>query len=167
MPLFVNSEYLSGEPYYSNSYPKAATFFKMLHDLLGDDVFMDCHHTFIDRWNGKHPTPYDFIFTFEDVSGEDLSWFIKPWVFEYGYVDFEVKSFEKIDDGISVNIEKVGHYPAPIDLLIIYDDGSEDIIHKNAGIWKSGNSSYTFEIKTRKQVKSVNLLDMLGIDAEE
>ena len=29
----------------------------------------------MDRWNGKHPAPWDFFYTFNDVSGQDLNWF--------------------------------------------------------------------------------------------
>ncbi|OQX81266.1 MAG: hypothetical protein B6D64_02160 [Bacteroidetes bacterium 4484_276] len=166
VPLFVNTEYLRGQPYYFNSYPKAATFFKMLHDILGDKVFKKSLHAFVDRWNGKHPTPYDLIFTFEDISGEDLSWFIRPWLFEYGYVDFELTNFESKNGSYQVTIEKVGHYPAPIDIKITYDDGSEEAIHKTAKIWKNGNKTYILEKKSDKKIIAVKLIDKLGLDAD-
>jgi len=164
VPLFVNTEYLKKPVYHSNSYPKAAIFFKMLHDLLGEELFMDCLHAFMDRWNGKHPTPYDFIFTFEDVSEKDLSWFIKPWLFEYGYVDFELMEFENKNGQLTATIAKIGHYPAPINLLITYDDGSEEVIHKTAEIWKDGIKSYIFELETEKKVEAVVLMNKLGVD---
>ncbi len=167
VPLFVNTEYLVGKPYYSNSYPKAATFFMMLHDLLGDKIFKQSIHAFVDRWNGKHPTPYDLIFTFEDVTGEDLSWFIKPWVFEFGYVDFELKDVKSEKGLLSVTIDKIGSYPAPIDIKIIYTDGSEDIVHKSAGIWKNGNETFVFEKESDKKILSVGLLNKLLLDADE
>jgi aminopeptidase N len=167
IPLFVNTEYLIGGPYYSNSYPKAAMFFKMLHDLLDDDVFMDCLHTFVDRWKGKHPTPYDLIFTFEDVSGEYLSWFIKPWLFEYGYVDFELTNFEYKKGLYRASLNKIGHYPAPIDIKIIYKDGGTEVIHKTAKIWKNDNKTYIFEKKSDNKIVAFELLNKLGLDADD
>ena len=46
-----------------------------MKDLLGDDLFRKCLHAYMERWHGKHPTPWDFFYTFDDVSGRDLDWF--------------------------------------------------------------------------------------------
>ena len=35
--------------------------------------------------------PYDFFNTLNDVSGQNLNWLIKPWFFEFGYVDLSIK----------------------------------------------------------------------------
>ena len=160
MPLFTCSEYLVGDVYYFNSYPKAALFFKMLHEYLGNETYLNALQTFVERWKGKHPTPHDFIFTFEDVTGEDLSWFINPWVFEYGYVDFSIEKFS--DSEITIN--KIGHYPAPIAVKIKYNDGNTETKFFTAGIWKNGNTTFSVSTKLNKKFSGAKLLNILGLD---
>ncbi|MBK7500534.1 MAG: hypothetical protein IPI19_15975 [Ignavibacteriales bacterium] len=64
------------------SYYKPALAFEMLKSALGDELFKECLKEFILRWNGKHPTPWDMFYTFEDVTKQDLKWFWNPMVFE-------------------------------------------------------------------------------------
>ncbi len=107
------------------------------------------------------------IFTFEDITFEDLSWFIKPWEFEFGYVDFELKNVKSEKGMFSVTIDKIGSYPAPIDIKIIYTDSSEDIVHKSAGIGQLGNNTYIFKKESDKKILAVELLNKLLLDADE
>ena len=58
--------------------------FGSFQDYLGPQRYNQCIQTFIERWKGKHPLPHDFFYTFNDVSGENLNWLIKPWIFDYG-----------------------------------------------------------------------------------
>lgn len=162
VPLFTNSEYLKTPVYSFNSYPKGAVFFKLLHEYLGNEKFLKALHIFTERWKSRHPTPYDFIYTFENVLNEDLTWFFKPWLFEYGYVDFKVDGVS----GRSITIEKAGHYPAPIALLITYADGTDESVEHNAGIWKNGNKTYEVLGSTGKKIKSVELMNASGLDAD-
>ncbi|MFP4470834.1 MAG: M1 family metallopeptidase [Bacteroidales bacterium] len=166
VPLFVCSEILRGPVYYTNSYPKGAAFFGILHDYLGNDAFLNALQEFTVRWQGKHPTPYDLIFTFEDATGEDLSWLIRPWLFEFGYVDIAVRAVIKNEEQQVVHIEKTGQYPAPFSAKIVFDDGSEEIFVKNAGVWKSGNSVYELRVLLDREIRSVELTNLTGMDVD-
>ena len=69
------------------AYYKPATVLVALRGVLGRDLF---HKAFIEygrRWQYKHPSPYDFFDTVEDVSGRDLSWFWRTWFFETWRLD--------------------------------------------------------------------------------
>ena len=76
------------------------------------------------RWNGKHPAPYDLFFTFERNSGKDIEWLIKPWFFEYGYVDLGIRNILSKKDGYEIEIEKKGILPANFGLKVYYSDNS-------------------------------------------
>ncbi|MEJ2615600.1 MAG: M1 family aminopeptidase, partial [Ignavibacteriaceae bacterium] len=136
------------------SYIKPAIMYYILMDLLGERKFLNCYQTYIKRWAGKHPTPYDFIYTFNDVSKENLNWFWKPWIFEYGYPDLSIK--EITDSGIT--IDKIGSLPVPLDLKLSYKNGNEFIIHKTAAIWSSGNKNYTVKIDNPDELLSAELI---------
>jgi hypothetical protein len=166
VPVFTSSDHIIRPVYYFTSYTKPAAFFLILKDVLGDIQFKKALQEFMIRWNGKHPTPYDLFFTFKEVTGEDLDWIIKPWIFEFGYVDLAVKEIISKEGKYEIIIEKKGHYPAPIKLEITYADGEMEMIHKTAAIWKSGETLYTIEKPHSKKIKSVELLNKTNLDAD-
>lgn len=139
-------------PHFHAAYYKPYFAYRILHDILGKETFGKCLREYINRWEGKHPTPYDFFFTFNDVSGENLNWFWKPWFFEFGYPDLGIKSVKENN----IVIEKVGALPFPIELKVIYDDNSFEILKYTARVWK--DNPYEFEITTEKSVSSVEIL---------
>ncbi len=47
--------------------------------ILGQERFDSAFRIYVDRWAFKHPTPWDFFRTMENVSGEDLSYFWRGW----------------------------------------------------------------------------------------
>jgi aminopeptidase N len=60
--------------------------------ILGPEKFDKAFRTYIDRWAFKHPTPWDFFHTMENVSGEELNWFWRGWFFNKWKIDQAVKS---------------------------------------------------------------------------
>src|SRR5665647_3223370 len=55
----------------------------------------------VDRWAFKHPTPWDFFRTMENVSGEDLSYFWRGWFFTNSKLDQGVKDVKYVDNNPS------------------------------------------------------------------
>jgi hypothetical protein len=166
IPIFTRSDILRSPVYYNNAYSKSATFFLILSDVLGADLFKQTLLEFMNVWNGKHPSPYDLFYFFQEVSGQDIEWLIKPWFFEYGYVDLAVKKVSRHNDQYRIVIERKGRYPAPIRLKILYGDGSAKIIHKKASVWKEGNTTYTITQPVSKIIQSVELPEKSYLDAD-
>ena len=95
--------------------------------------------------------------TFNDVVGEDLSWFWNPWFFEPGYPDLAIGEIKINKNIMLVSIDCLGNVPVPVCLTIIYSDNTEKQIDKKADIWKNGERSLKLEIKTDKLVKRLEL----------
>jgi hypothetical protein len=157
LPLFSNSNCITGYPYWQGSYTKAAFFYLILRDYLGEKGYLEAMHAFMERWNGKHPTPFDFFFTFSDVSGEDLSWLIRPWFFEFGYPDLGIETVETIGERVNITIKKNGLFPVPVHLTVQFSDSTAEIIHEDAGIWKNGNEVYEITFQSSKTIERVEL----------
>ncbi|MBU9937705.1 MAG: M1 family metallopeptidase, partial [Ferruginibacter sp.] len=51
-------------------------------EIIGPDRFDYAFREYIRRWAYKHPTPWDFFRTMDNVAGEDLHWFWKAWFLE-------------------------------------------------------------------------------------
>ncbi len=138
-------------------YNRPAAAYYELMELLGRDLFKKSMLEFINRWNGKHPIPQDFFYTIDNVTGEDLSWFWKPWFFEYGYPDLSVTNFETDEDIVKVTIKKIGNIPTRALIIFVFEDGTIESVPKSAREWKNGNSEIVVELKTNRKVKNVFL----------
>jgi len=143
--------------YRGASYTKAGMAYQMLRDLLGEELFKKALHTYISRWQGKHPIPYDFFFTFDDVLGEEISWFWNPWFFEPGYPDLAIGEIKQNNHTSTVQINRLGNVPIPISLRVFYKDGAEQIIEKKADVWKDGKISIQIELDKGKSLKRIEL----------
>jgi aminopeptidase N len=157
MPVMVPSTLLKGASYGVASYTRPSEAYLFLRDMLGDEFFLKALHEYIYRWNGKHPLPYDFFFTFNEASGQNLDWFWKPWFFESGYPDLKIYSVNQSNNKIVVTIEKIGNIPVPVELKIIYSDGSHDSTYTSAIVWKDGADKAVFDFNSNKKISRVEL----------
>ena len=140
------------------AYDRPAVAYKELYELLGRDLFKKSLLEYINRWIGKHPIPSDFFYTFDQVTNEDLSWFWKPWFFEFGYPDLAIDSVIKETDGITVNINKIGNMPVRVLLQIEFEDGRIENLQKSARVWKD-KDEFIIEYKSSEKIKNVKLGD--------
>jgi len=147
LALMTPSSMFSGKSLRSASYGRPAIAYVILQDIMGKDNFKEAIQTFIKQWNGKHPSPYDFFFTFNEVHGEKLTWFWKPWFFKQGYPDLSIKSVISKGKYTNVIIENLGTLPLPISLKIISKENKEIIIKETAAAWKMGNKTFNLRFE--------------------
>jgi len=158
VPLMVKSYLISDySAYRLHAYQRPAAAFYMLWRYLGEEDFHKALTHYIQRWAKKHPTPYDFFFTFEDVLNQDLSWFWKPWFFEFGYPDLAISDVEKTETNTLVNIEKKGRFPVPVRLEVKFAGGETKIYSEPMDIWKDGRNRFQIEINDQRRIDSIKL----------
>ncbi|MGD8777519.1 MAG: M1 family metallopeptidase [Ignavibacteria bacterium] len=155
IPPMVPSDNTSGIPLVANTYGRSYLALLVLESALGKEKFKECTKEFIKRWKGKHPTPYDFFFTYDNVAGEDLSWIWKPWYFEFGYADL---ALTQNSEG-KLAVEKIGSFPVPFSLKIFFEDGIEEIINESVCIWQDCNQEFIINLNTNKKVVKAELLN--------
>lgn len=137
VPLMISSNNIRGLAYYVQAHFRSSVSFYLLFQYIGKDKFTEGLKLFIDRWKGKHPTPYDLFFTFNEVAGEDLAWFWKPWFFEIGYADLAINRIDYTDNmKIIVNIENKTGFPVPVNLTAVYKDGKTKNFSYDMKIWE-------------------------------
>jgi aminopeptidase N len=156
IPMIYPSYMMTHGESRNNFYNRPAVAYEELRNLLGDELFHKALREYMNRWHEKHPIPYDFFFTFNDVVGEDLSWFWKPWFFELGYPDLAIDNVEVNNNVVSISLSKVGNIPTRIELTFTYEDNTTEVIEKSASLWKESNK-ITIKHKTDKKIKSVKL----------
>lgn len=111
------------------------------NEILGADRFDYAFKMYIQRWAFKHPTPWDFFRTMDNVSGEDLSWFWKGWFLENYKLDQAIESVEYEnnieDNGAIVTIANLDQMAMPITLAYETVTGKKGIIKLPVEVWNN------------------------------
>lgn len=157
LPIMTLTTQLFGLPMFINSYPKPALGYLYVKDLLGDELFFRALHHYIRSWNGKHPMPYDFFYSMNAGSGKNLDWFWKSWFFDSGVPDLAIKKLSERGSRKTLLIEKRGSKPVPVDVTLMYTDGSSEKIHRSIGVWEKGNREISLVFSSIKKIRQVTL----------
>ena len=135
-----------------NSYTVGSYSYHALYNLLGKDLFKKSLNGYMDAWNHKHPTPYDFMFGFNTASGMNLNWFWKRWYFDWGYMDLGVKEFANN----TAIIENLGGRPMAFDIKVTFGDGTTSVDSVSPVVWKD-SGEYRHTVKGGKVVTKVEI----------
>lgn len=165
LPIITPTDALTGSAYGNNAYGKPSLAYLALKDMLGDDLFKKCLHTYMDRWHGKHPIPWDFFYSFNDASGKNLNWFWNNWFFSYNYLDLAIVAVNE-PKGI-VLINNIGGFAMPFNLVVTYADGSTDRLHQTPAVWAADQSKTTVTLpKSGKKLQSIHIDNGIYVDAD-
>lgn len=167
VPIASPGDNLSGAALGNNEYGKPSLGYLAMMDLLGDDLFKKCLHAYMDRWHGKHPLPWDFFFTFNNVAGKNLNWFWNNWFFSPNYIDLALKSAEKTNKGYAVSIQNIGGMAAPADIVVNYTDGTKETFHQSPAIWEKNQKETVVNIVVKKEVESIALDGGIFVDSDK
>ena len=143
------------------AYSKPAQMLTALRDVvLGKERFEAAFREYINRWSFKHPTPWDFFHTMENVSGEDLGWFWRAWVLNSWKLDQKVKDVkynnDKPENGASITIENLEKMVMPVTVLVKETNGKEHRIDLPVEVWQR-NSQWKFGVPTTSEITEVIL----------
>lgn len=154
----ITLSYLIKNPAYRTaSYRRPGAAYEFLRQFLGDEKFLKALHDYMNTWNGKHPIPYDFFFTFDQSTGENLDWYWKPWFFENKYPDLAL-SAKAAESGIDIKVKNNGGLPLPVVIKLYFEDDTNETVHMgNADLWKDGKTEIAHFIDTKKKVSRIEL----------
>lgn len=139
IPMMYSSFNIRGEMYGNHAYFRPCNAYNIMKDFMGDAQFKKALQEYINRWQGKHPAPYDFFFTFEDVTDDDLSWFYEPWFYKQGYPDNAIDTVQVKENQVKIKITKEGLLPIPVAVNVKFKDGTSKKAYRSASVWKSFN----------------------------
>ena len=150
------SSQLSGIGYGSNAYIKPALAYLALKDMLGDKLFKNTLHYYMNLWKGKHPTPWDFFNSFNVGSAQNLNWFWQNWFFSNHYIDLKITSAKISGKKAKFSVKNVGGFAIPFDVEITYEDGTILKKHFTPEVWKNG-STFKTTIPVKQKVSWVKI----------
>ncbi len=135
-------------------YIKPNVAYKFFAEMVGENNFKMAFHEFVSRWKGKHPIPYDFFYTMNNVLNENYNWFWKAWFFDFGYPDL---ALELNANELIIKRVGVGSLPLPVKLKVENVDGSISTITKPMSVWKTGAKEISIKLKNRDEIKSISV----------
>lgn len=126
-PLSIHADhFVSNTAYGIGSYTKGAVFLEEIKYVVGEENFQKGLLNYFNNWKMKHPNPNDCIREFEKVSGLELDWFKEYWVYTTKQIDYGVDKVEESGAKTKVSLKKVGLVPMPLDVTVVYTDGSKE-----------------------------------------
>ncbi|MBD0278531.1 MAG: M1 family metallopeptidase [Flavisolibacter sp.] len=160
-PLMTAPDVIQQENLGIAAYEKPAMMLNALRDVvLGPQRFDAAFREYIHRWAFKHPTPWDFFHTMENVSGEDLSWFWRAWVFNNWKLDQGVRGVaylnNKPENGAAITIQNLDKMVMPVPVLVKESNGKEHRMTLPVEVWQRG-PEWTFTVPSTSTITDVIL----------
>lgn len=164
-PIISLSSQLSGSGYGNNAYGKPSLSYLALKDMLGDSLFKKALHEYMRRWNGKHPIPWDFFYSINDATGENLNWYWNNWFFSNNYIDIAVQDVVKKGETTLITVNNKGGFAIPFDAIISFTDGTFTTLHQTPRVWQTNQHQIEITVPGNKTVRTVQLEGGLFMDA--
>ncbi len=130
---------------YWTAYQKPALMLRLLREeVLGPDAFDAAFREYIRRWSFRHPQPADFFRTMENVSGRDLSWFWRGWIYSTARLDQSVESVAPVGGRPTAPAEyrvvlgSRGDMIMPVELRLTWSGGDVETRRIPIEMWNYG-----------------------------
>jgi len=161
LPVITPTTLATGD----NAYVKPSLAYLGLKDMLGDDAFKKDLRAYMDRWNGKHPIPWDFFNSINNVSGQDLNWYWNNWFFSNNYIDLAISKVAIKGLNYTVALKNRGGFAVPFDVNVTYADGTTQAIHQTPMVWKANQKAINVTFNAKKAVASIVVDGGIYMDA--
>lgn len=124
------------------AYSKGSIFLSQLGYIIGQDKLMETLKKYYTDFKFKHPTPNDFKRTAEKVSGLQLDWYLMDWTQTTNTIDYAIQEVVAADlENTTVVLERKGLMPMPLDVLVVYQDGSQETFYVPLRMMRGGKEN--------------------------
>ena len=130
------------------------------NEILGPQLFDYAFRAYIKRWAFKHPSPWDFFRTMENVAGEDLGWFWKGMFIENYKLDQAITDVKYVNNdaasGALVSVGNLDKMAMPIYLQYETVSGKTGMEKVPVEVWQNG-PTWIVKLNTTEKLKSVTI----------
>lgn len=120
-----SDHYNTNQAYGTAAYSIGAVFLHQLKYLIGTESFYKGMKRYYNTWKMRHPEPNDFLRIMEKTSGLQLHWYYRYWIQTTKRIDYGIGSILEKDGNAMLELQRIGDFPMPVDLLVTYKDGSK------------------------------------------
>ena len=130
------------------------------NEILGPERFDYAFQLYIKRWAYKHPTPWDFFRTMENVGGEELEWFWKGMFINNYKLDQAITYVEYVNGdpakGALITVENLDKMAMPLYLQYETVSGKKEMVKVPVEVWQNGDL-WIQKLNTTEKLKSVTI----------
>lgn len=149
--------YPSYTTYGTASYYKTATVLVALRGVLGRETFERAFREYGRRWQYKHPKPWDFFNTVEDVAGRDLSWFWRTWFFETWKLDQAIDTVITTGDSLDIVVENRERAPMPVHLVVTRAEGKPQRLEIPVSAWFRDEKQASVRVAREPSIRTIEI----------
>jgi hypothetical protein len=129
-PASEHSDHYSTNRAYSIvAYGMGAIFLNQLRYVIGESNFDRGMLRYFNTWKFRHPEPRYFVHIMEQVSGMQLKWYLNYFISTTKTIDYGIRTVVEEDGSTFITLLRAGEFPMPVDLLITYRDGSQEMLY--------------------------------------
>ncbi|HEU5146627.1 MAG TPA: M1 family metallopeptidase [Chryseosolibacter sp.] len=129
-PISQHADHFNTNRAYSvGAYGMGAIFLHQLKYIIGEEHFYSGMRQYYNTWKFRHPEPNDFIRVMEQQSGMQLHWYLNYFVHTTKTIDYSIRSVVENDGDTFVTLARMGTFPMPIDLLVTFKDGTQELYY--------------------------------------
>ncbi len=111
------------------SYSKGAIFLHQLEYIIGVETLDRTMKRFFEEWKFKHPGGRDFLRIAEKESDMILDWYYQYFIETTKTIDYGITSVIAEEEQTHITLERHNLMPMPIDLMVTYKDGSQEVFY--------------------------------------
>ena len=106
-PTVHDKYYVPMDLFDGHVYAKRSLILSMMKDVLGKDAFWKAVQHYTKENQYKCVETQDLKKSIEDVTGQNLDWFFKQWLYEAGYPKYDVKwNYTQRNKSVKIKIEQ-------------------------------------------------------------
>jgi hypothetical protein len=121
--------YNTHRAYTVSAYSVGAVFLHQLKYVIGEEAFYRGMKRYYNTWRMKHPEPNDFLRVMEKESDMQLHWYYRYWIQTTKRIDYGIGNLIEKDGNTLVDLERLGDFPMPMDIMITYKDGTRELFY--------------------------------------
>ncbi|MDZ7683620.1 MAG: M1 family aminopeptidase [Fodinibius sp.] len=142
--------YHTNRAYGAASYSTGAVFLQQLRYIIGGDTFDRGMKRYFDTWKFKHPDGRDFLRVMEQESNMVLDWYYQYFIETTKHIDYGITSVLGEGQTTYVTLKRHKLTPMPIDLMVTYEDGSQEMYYMPLRIMRNTKPKETDVPRTIK-----------------
>ena len=143
-PMTTHSDhYHTNQAYGSAAYSKGAVFLHQLSYIIGQETFEQGMRRYFNTWKFKHPDAEDFQRIMEKESGIILDWYLEYFINSTRTIDYGIKLVEGEGQQTAVILEKIDRMPMPLDVVVTYQDNSQELFYIPLGMMRGEKENET------------------------
>jgi hypothetical protein len=129
-PASQHSDHFTTNRAYSTAaYSIGSVFLHQLKYIMGEEAFYKGMKRYYNTWKMRHPEPNDFLRVMEKESGLQLHWYHRYWIQTTKRIDYSIGNMIEKGGSTIINLERLGEFPMPIDLVVTLKDGTKELYY--------------------------------------